>query len=118
MGTAVTDATVAGMSLTHASIEGVVILPKVVRVNCSGAAGASAELQVNWTSDIVGLSFVQIMVGSLTQAQKVWVEGGGAGSETTGAWINDGTVLTFLDGTGRTLGTVRATSTACAPARG
>lgn len=118
MGAAVTDASVAGMSLAHASIDGLVIQPKVLRVNCSGAAGASAEVEVNWTSDIPGLAFVQITVGSLTQAPKVWVEGGGAGSETTGAWINDGSVLTLLDGTGRTLGTVRAMSTACAPTGG
>ncbi len=116
MQAAVTDASVAGLNLVHASVAGMVVEPRVLKLDCSGAAGASAEVQVAWKSEVPNVAFVQITVGSLTQTPKIWVEGTAAGTEVTGPWINDGSVLTFGDGNGNTLATVRAVATAC-PAR-
>lgn len=113
MQAAVTDASVAGMSLVHASVQGMVVQPKIVKLDCRGAAGSSAEVQVVWASEVAGVSFVKTTVGSLTQAPKVWVEGGAAGNEVTGPWINDGSELTLSDGNGRILATIRAVATAC-----
>ena len=110
----VTDASVAGMSLIRSSIEGMMVQPKVLRLDCSGATGSLAEVQVAWKSDVPAANFVQITVGSTTQAPKVWVEGGAAGTEVTGPWVNDGSVLALNDGNGRTLAVIRAVSTACA----
>ncbi|MEN5207886.1 hypothetical protein ABE493_07170 [Stenotrophomonas terrae] len=113
MQAAVTEASVVGMSLVHASVEGMVVEPKILKLDCNGAAGSSAEVQVVWRSEVAGASFVKITVGSLTQTPKLWVEGGAAGTEVTGPWINDGSELTLSDGSGRILATIRAEATAC-----
>lgn len=110
---AVADSSVTGMTLEHASVEGMTVQPKILKLNCSGAAGAAAEVQVEWKSAVPGAAFVKITVGSLTQTPKVWVEGAAAGSETTGPWINDGSVLTLSDGNDHTLATIKATATSC-----
>ena len=113
LGEAITDTSVPGFSLTRASIEGMTLEPTVMRVSCGNGLGAVAEVRLNWTSTVQGLTFVQITAGSRTQVAKLWVEGGSSGSETTGPWIQDGGELTLLDGTDRVLGVVRASATAC-----
>ncbi len=113
LGASQTDASVAGMSVTHASVTGVTLTPSVTKVSCRAGRGAAAEVQVNWSSTLPGLTFVQITAGSRTQVAKLWVEGGATGSERTGPWIEDGGELTLLDGTDRVIGVVRATATAC-----
>ncbi|MCX2893839.1 hypothetical protein ORG27_09645 [Stenotrophomonas lactitubi] len=113
MGASVTDASVPGLTLTHASVEGITLQAHVNKLKCRAGRGAAAEVQVQWSSALPGLTFVQITAGSRTQVAKLWVEGGANGTETTGPWFEDGGELTLLDGTDRVIGVVRASATEC-----
>ncbi|WP_188248459.1 hypothetical protein [Stenotrophomonas maltophilia] len=113
LGKLVADATVPGMTLEHASIEGMSLEAKVVALTCRNGSGVSSQVRVNWHSELPALTFIQITVGSRTQVAKIWVEGGASGSETTGPWIENGAELTLLNASGKVLGIVRAAATEC-----
>lgn len=89
--------------------EGVALKPEVVQASCS--AGANATVRITWS--VPGVGFVRVSAGDAS-GFKVWTEGGGEGTGTTGDWVRDGTTFRFEDpASGLVLGHVRAIGLPC-----
>lgn len=82
--------------------------PAVVR-----ACELPVATRVSWDVTRLGLQHVDIEVANLGEAPKAWTNGGAKGSETSGAWAQDGYTVILKSRNGVELARRTMTTVAC-----
>lgn len=90
---AVVNAPGEALELSGSHVDGVELDATVVDAACREGRGTAATVEVTWKVRKPGVQAVRILVGSGEQADKTWVEAGASGTQRTGPWIGDGSLL-------------------------
>ena len=72
-----------------------------------------AATRVSWDVTGLGLNYVDIEVANLGEAPKFWIAGAAKGTETSGAWAQDGYTVTLKAKNGVVLARRTMTTTPC-----